>query len=399
MTNGTPGCKNFGRIVLAAILACAAFPLHTWAESAYEQLSRTSGEDGSPVVALPASAVPSFVPKVVPVFQTGDHAVFAKALAADYSADSEYGDYYPFVGTAPKMFGMLGGSGLFGGMGSEAGHPSMVANGGDPRVFWDSALKKYMELKFAEAYRDIGLVCHLTQDQAVPVHVANINHVVTGGDSFERVVGKNLAMLAQAAGNVDSVSVPEMKPYEYYQVLQDDTRAHLAGWTDPRTGLPYWPLSPSAPPMGQDVNKGPWSHYSNGRDTYDKAVSPEIFTRQISMAAVYTRAVLKSAAKLLPPVIGRIDSRKGASSVGVSLKVYDNRRGKITFTVERPLYGQVEQAVVDIESDGSTIPSGSLNVTFNTPSPKEGNDVVVVTARDADGNITKVSSDAAYARS
>lgn len=403
MTNGTPGRKNSGRVILAAILTCAAFPLHTWAESAYKQLSRTSGGVESPAVALSASAVPSFAPQIVPVFQTADHVAFAKTPVADYDTDSEYGDYYPFIGKTPKMLGMLGGSGLFGGMGSESGHTSIVANGGAPKAYWEKALKKYMDFKFADAYRDIGIMCHLTQDQAVPAHAANINHVVTRGDNFERVTGKNISMLAQAAGKIDSFSIPEMKPYEYYQALQDDTRGRLAGWTDPRTGFPYWSPSPDAPPLGRDVNIGPWGHYPNGKDTYDKAVSPEILARQLSMAAVYTRETLKSAAKLLPPVISRPDFLKRASgpgaAVGVSFKVYDNRRGKITLTVERPLYGQMEQAVVDMESDGSTIPSGSLSVTFGTPSPIEGKDIIVVTARDADGNITKVSSEPSRARS
>jgi hypothetical protein len=191
-----------------------------------------------------------------------------------------------------------------------------------------------------------------------------------------------------------------MRPYEYYQALQDDTRKQLAGWVDPATGLPYWPPAPDAPSLGRDATKGPWSHYTNRKDTYNKDVSPEILDRQLRMSAVYTREVLKSAARLLPPVIGHFEALRSEagpkSPVDVNFKMYDNRRGQIRFTVERPLYGQSESARIAIATDGSTIPSGSFSATFDTPSPIKGADVIVITAEDADGNITRVSKEAVY---
>jgi len=409
MINETHGRKNFGRVILAGILTVAAFPLHARAGGALEQLSLASGGIDPAVISRPSLAISPAAAagiRILPSrFPAGGHSAFA-TLDSSYKEDAKYGDYYPFAGDHEGRYLDEQGqptivSGLLGGMVDESGHGGVFANGGDPKAYWERALKRFRNREFAEAYHDIGIMCHLTQDQAAPAHAANINHVITFGDKFEGFTGKNISMLARITGDVEAMRPASMQPYEYYQALQDDTRKQLAGWTDPKTTLPYWPPAPDAPPLGQDATNGPWSHYSNGKDSYDKNVSPEILDRQLLMAAIYTREVLKAAAKLLPPTIGRRDSLRRVddpgSPVDVSFGVYDNRRGKIKLTVERPLYGQVEQAVIDIVSDGSTVPNGSLTVTFNTPSHIiKGRDVIFITAEDADGNICKVSTKIVY---
>jgi len=345
--------------------------------------------------ALPPAPEAQCAPADAPFrFSTASHVYFNTALILGIKADDASGDYYPFAGGAPGKTdenGSPADMGLLSGMGSESGHPSFFANGGDTRATWDKALKRYRALDFAQAYELIGLVCHLTQDQAVPAHAANINHVITFGDRFEKTIKKDLSLFEKLRGRVQALALPSLAPYEYYQVLQDDTRAHLAGWKNPGTGAMYWPPAQDAPPPGQDSTKGPWSHYSNGEDTYDIGVSPEIMDRQMLQAAVYTSGVLKSAAKLLPPVLGGLRAlRTGSdhkSAVDLSFEVYDNRRGEILVAIERPLYGYYEKRTVKVVSDGRTVPSAS--VSLRLPALKEalkGKDLVLVTVSDAEGN-------------
>ncbi len=336
-------------------------------------------------------------------FLTGSHSPFSAAIIRNNKWGDSNGDYYPYSGGIPGNTDANGNAmpaGLLSGMGSEAGHPTVFANGGNTERLWEDALKKYKGLDFAGAYEDIGLICHLTQDQAVPAHAANINHVITFGDRFEWEAADNISFLAGIKGEAEVIMPPKLPPYEYYQALQDDTRRHLLEWTDPRTGAPYWPPAPDAPPLGEDATKGPWSHYSNRKDTYDKNLSPGILERQMLKAAVYTAGVLNSAANLLPPAIGGFKALRREDNrfaVDVSFNIYDNRRGDIKLRIERPLYEKPREAVVHVVSDGSTIPSGTLALKYSPPAaPIEGKDLVVVTAEDPDGNITREQTEVSY---
>lgn len=378
-------------IKLLALLA--ALPAAVSAQNlSYSQLSAARG-------ASPAEALVPPPPQYAPAetgcrFPTASHVYFNSALILGIRAEDPEGDFYPFAGGTPGKTDENGNAvdqGLLSGMGSESGHPGIFANGGDPKDLWEHALKEYRALRFAGAYELIGLVCHLTQDQAVPPHAANINHVITFGDRFEKTIKKDLSLFEKLRGRVQAAVLPSLPPYEYYQVLQDDTRRHLNEWKDPKSGLPYWPPAPDAPPLGQDSTKGPWSHYSNKTDTYDIGVSPEIMDRQMLQAAVYTSGVLKAAAKLLPPALGGLEALRVSSDkrseTDLSFDVYDNRRGEVTVTIERPLYGYSEKKVLSVVSDGRTVPSASFSVRL--PALKEavkGKDLIVITAVDADGN-------------
>lgn len=58
-----------------------------------------------------------------------------------------------------------------------AAHGSITLNGGNPSDIWfDKVLDAYSRFKFENAYYALGNLCHLTQDQAVPAHAANIRH-------------------------------------------------------------------------------------------------------------------------------------------------------------------------------------------------------------------------------
>lgn len=351
----------------------------------------------------PPQASPAAVPQAAPCrWPTASHGYFDTALILDIREDDSKNDFYPFAGAVPVEIPGADPSansgtetlGLKGGMASEAAHPSMFANGGDPKKYWELALKDYRALDFVRAYYDIGLVAHLTQDQAAPVHVANINHVITFGDKFEKAIKTNLGLFAKLQGKVQAGLIPDAEPYSYYQPLQDDTRAHLAGWTDPGTGLPYWPPAPDAPPAGQDATKGPWSHYQPSGDSYGLARSPQIMDRQMLQAAVYTSAVLKSAARRLPPVAGRLEALKSADEklapVDLSFSLYDNRRGEIEVSVSRPLYGFSGKSSLRVVSGGQTVPSAGFSLRLPPPAAwRKGEDLVVVSLKDEDGNVSE----------
>ena len=375
--------------------------------ASYDDLKQSSG--GGKTANIPAAPVNAPKPNLPGRWPTSAHSHYATALGSDFDPNNKDGDYYPFakkVGghTYPneindQVYGDPTDLGIIGGMGNESGHPSLFNNGGDPKFYWERALRKFRDGLFAAAYSDIGIICHLTQDQAVPVHAANINHVITFGDKLEAVAGKNKDMIDHLKDNYAPFDVPEMEPYQYYQALQDDTRRHLLTWVNPATNKPYWPPAADAPPLGQDSTKGPWSHYSDRKDTYNKDVSPEILQRQMMMAAVYTKEVLKSAAKRLPPAITDMKAKRESGNkkapVNLSFKVFDNRKGDIELLITRPLSGEKIQKTVHVESNGKTIPGNSFSLRFPELAAADGaEDVVMVTATDADGNhsdyITKV---------
>jgi hypothetical protein len=276
-------------------------------------------------------------------------------------------------------------------MTSESGHPNLFANGGDTQRIWGEALKAYNNLSFQEAYYDIGLIAHLTQDQAVPAHAANINHVITFGDNFEKAIKKDKDVFAKVRAQVANIAIPDLEPWQYYQALQDDTRRQLPGWIDPNTKTMYWPPAPDAPALGKDSTKGPWSHYSNGKDTYDLAVSPQIMERQVLMASAYTAGVLKAAAKRLPPVGTNAQAQRREkdpkSAVDVMFDIFDNRKGEVQLTIARPLYGTSEKRTMSVVSGGDSLPAGRFAMSLPAvPAAIKGKDVIVVTATDADGN-------------
>ncbi len=244
------------------------------------------------------------------------------------------------------------------GSNDESGHPDPSKNGGDVKALWfgrepffkGGILQNYEQFKFQEAYERLGTLCHLTQDQAVPTHAANIEHGIS--DSFEGFGGNGVQIrAARDSGGLE--------PYAYYQAVQDETRGKLPGWTDPVTGAPYWVAAPDAPPPGRDVTFGPRGHYGgrHNSDLYaapprpsntsprnsnsDAAVSahPEIRDQQLDVAGAATVSVLQSASKKLPPLVQGLSvstvpfnypegPRTGYS---ISFTAYENRSPRVSY--------------------------------------------------------------------
>ncbi len=311
------------------------------------------------------------IEKNVPAFKAGKAAVAAvPAPALAQFAPSDGGNKWwsvNFVGSAHKaemtaamLFLEAGGVSditrakaiLVTASNDETGHlpDQKVNNGGKPKDLWNGStpeslggvLSNYEHFKFPEAYARLGTICHLTQDQAVPTHAANIRHATN--DSFEGYATE---------GNKLKITVSrdngEMEPYEYYQDLQDDTRRHLASWVNPATGTPYW-LPAGNTPLGQDATFGPWGRYGAGGDVYSvrmsnessgggsnsgeqSTASPEIRLRQLMMAGAATVGVLKSASKRLPPLVSGLSVTPGGKSAEIKFKVYENRSREISISV------------------------------------------------------------------
>lgn len=408
--------KNFPTL-LAALFSFIPLAGHSAAENlSYSQLSLASGTGLNvplPTVSAPAAVLDPMTPMyarpaaLASRWPTSAHGYFDTAQVLGLREDDASNDYYPFAGKV-EVQNNTGDSnnqsetlGLKGGMTSESGHPSLFANGGDVKRVWEDALKDYRDQDFARAYYKIGLVAHLTQDQAVPAHAANINHVITFGDNFEKAINKNTSLFGKVRDQVRGVALPDMEPWQYYQALQDDTRGQLAGWIDPATKTMYWPPASDAPPLGQDSTRGSWSHYSNKKDTYDFNVSPRIMERQVLMASVYTAGVLRAAARLLPPVSGsfsalRTEDKNGAP-VDLRINIYDNRLGDVKIKIERPLYGLVWQEEASLYTSAQSIPS----VTFSMQLPAlanavKGKDIIVVTLTDKDGNVSRSEAKVRY---
>lgn len=317
------------------------------------------------------------------------------------------------------------------GANDETGHPDNTMNGGDTKALWEGTkpetkggvLQNYQLFKFHEAYERLGAIIHLTQDQSVPTHVANIKHGIS--DSFEGFYDNTVKITSQRFPD-------DLEPWVYYQALQDETRAKLPGWTDPATGLPYWVAAPDAPPMGQDITFGPRGHYggkrnrdvyavppandNNRSDGYNDntwtSAHPEIRLQQLTAAGEASVRVMQSASKRLPPLIKdlaatslTVDEKSGAL---VRFTAFDNRSASLKFmatvyrgeeklgvvaTGEFPLNAKDETGIMRV-GNGNFVWSGSAGGE-RLPA---GVYTIEVRLKDTDGNISPetLSADPAY---
>ncbi len=310
------------------------------------------------------------------------------------------------------------------GVNDESGHLNKDMNGGPVKEIWfgltpfskGGVIANYTQFKFDEAYERLGTICHLTQDQAVPTHAANIHHGIN--DSFEGFYGNDVKITARRTDT-------DREPYEYYQVMQDETRRKLPGWTDPETGLPYWVPAPDAPRLGQDATYGPWGHYGGKRgwDVYAvpppnnnnfghgganngpwTSAHPEIRQQQLNASGEVTISVLESASKRLPPLVRDLSissvAVSGAKpSYSVKFNLYENRAPKVTYTMsvygpDGALLGKAIEGAASLfpPKDGEIMFSGAITaawagvVDFQRLPP--GTYTVDLRAKDEDGNVT-----------
>lgn len=239
---------------------------------------------------------------------------------------------------------------------SESGHQNFWKdNGGFPKDLWGKGDKKnsggvlgnYEAFKTQEAYKNIGRICHLTQDQAVPAHAANIQHLTSEG------------MEAWADWDFQLGQVPEIdpskQPYEYYQDQQDDTRSRLSTWVNPVTGVPYW-VAPMTAKSGEDVTMGTRGAYGGGKDTYSEWIDdnnnnfegnsnnrklvtkmPEICSERLGTSVGYTKAVMIAASNRLPPLVKDIKVVPNVVLPGGKADIFftamDNKSRSVKYTI------------------------------------------------------------------
>jgi hypothetical protein len=221
---------------------------------------------------------------------------------------------------------------------SEAGHEKIHNGGGKLKDWWGGGdgratlkggvLPNYTRLDIQDAYLNLGRMCHLTQDQAVPAHAAHIPHSIVlnlPADGVEKYAGRN-----HDFGAVPDVA-GDKQPYEYYQVLQNETRSHLSEWISPVTGKPFWTPSPEASRF-TDATLGPVGSYGGGADTFGQAADAntraaagpsarEIAARQLGMAAAYTRALIESASRRLPPLVSGLSVYPNVVTPGSKVEI------------------------------------------------------------------------------
>lgn len=226
---------------------------------------------------------------------------------------------------------------LLNGCSSERGHLGGIYNGGDVGSWWVSVKSAYKTFAFSEAYKRIGEIVHLTQDQAVPAHAANIEHGFSlldpTGDNFEAAADDRY--IEQPGSNFD-FSFPE----RYYQPLQNSTRLKLSSWLNPG-GTQYWNLSPVAQ-SGVDttlVVNGVthWGSYGAGGDTYAWADHPEILAPQLAEAVRFSVGVFAAASERLPalvrnPIIAPQVLNKDNPAT-ITFQVLENRKPDVGITI------------------------------------------------------------------
>ncbi|MCX7641166.1 MAG: hypothetical protein N2Z20_00845 [Elusimicrobiales bacterium] len=247
------------------------------------------------------------------------------------------------------------------GCGDEEGHRNSDNNGGDVKDIWYSVknlntnnnsrilgvMFHYKNLNWHEAYENIGVIIHLTQDQASPVHAANIKHSYF--DQFERFY--------EADNNINITPIdiaipPDLNPWDYYLFVQKSTRKKLKEWVDPETKIPYWQESKDALPLESDNTTGPYGQYGGGSDHFSKNVcennydghneckdvpkSPNIRNRQITLSILTTEKLLKNASKKLPPVLKLIKNDRDF----IEFSVYDNRCKYLEYLIDGSKHGK-----------------------------------------------------------
>lgn len=261
---------------------------------------------------------------------------------------------------------------------SEEPHPGLTHlayNGGNVTDWWQNkALLTYKASNFSSAYYRIGQIGHLTQDQAVPAHAANISHGPAAFhlDNFESYADQHYV------SNPGNGYLNDSFPFDYYQSLQDTTRDNLTSWTKPSTLEQYWIAPQSAPPIppgGYDITGGydppenfDWGSYggsgstSGEKDIYTMLAStesPEIVTVQIGRATASTAGVFAAASRKLPPLTKNLDISPSSS---ISPQIDLTNGSEISFDI---LENRKDTVKIYIIVDSTSGP-GVINSSYRT---------------------------------
>ncbi|MCX5786218.1 MAG: hypothetical protein NTX59_11075 [Elusimicrobia bacterium] len=402
--------KKTANILIAAFLAISAYGVLKASdfETDLNNIENKSAVAAVNPVSPPAPANSGTRWWSVAFFGSAHNAITKAALSFTNKTE------FPDIGRANSVL-MTGGS-------DESGHPNSAANGGLTKDLWygktpaskGGVLYNYEQFDSTSAYERLGIICHLTQDQAVPTHAANIKH--STGDSFEGWPSwDNKVNISASRYNAD------IEPYAYYQQVQDETRSHLSQWVNPATGKPYWVPADNAPPLGQDITYGPWGHYGGDRNSDLWAVpeqsnnsdggnnnnkwitaTPEIRFRQLAEAGAATVAVLESASKKLPPLVANLSvspkTVRAGEAVYIKFTALDNRSNEVTYKLnvyrDGVLQGVALQGIMALKNpaSGDIMLSAATAAVWmpeiNGRPMAPGKYVLELSLTDGDGNIT-----------
>ena len=206
-----------------------------------------------------------------------------------------------------------------------------LANGGNPLTLWrDKVLPQYKKGDYADAYDYIGSILHLVQDQGVPAHAFDIQHVSYWAWGGLRS-GDDLEKYADDAGR-----------YSHETILPKSGDDQIAFYADmiSRT-MDVVNTNAVSPPTGEN-----WSdywqagNYGNRRFPYDRDVNWYViqhdnFARnRITESINYVAGNMAAASKKLPPLVKDLKISSGCGSVPVinkqtgvqvSFKILENR--------------------------------------------------------------------------
>lgn len=293
---------------------------------------------------------------------------------------------------------------LLEGANDESWHTVDSLNGGKPEDIWrgvrtdtgGGVLGNYAAFDLEHGYRRIGSICHLTADQAVPTHAANIKHGLF--DLFETATGDYSGTL-----NIVSSDAGSKEPYTYYQATQDDTRRQLSSWVNPKNNRPYWVEDPdSGIKPGEDSTFGVFGSYGAGEDsfavTHSNARIQAIVDGQFQSAALATYNVIISASKRLPPLVSDLAAANNGGSIAITFNAGDNRSDKVTYQAEvyqnTQLLGSIATGEVRLGRPGAyglTLGGKAALVWDGTVQGRKlpaGNYTVQVKLTDTDNNTT-----------
>ena len=228
---------------------------------------------------------------------------------------------------------------LIDGSASERAHEGLHTKGGAPKDWWEGkreathggVLTNYRMLMFKNAYKNLGRVAHITEDQAVPSHVANIPHDVLTPDGLE-----SFAMHNKEIDPLPSIE-NNLMPYEYYQMLQDETRSGITGWINPSNKKHYWVVSKKALPLGKDNTFGPTGRYGGSNNSFIDSPIPALCRNRLAAAAGYAKALFEAASKKLPPLVMNLKVSPNLAAPGQATKIsftaLENRTAKVRYAV------------------------------------------------------------------
>lgn len=172
--------------------------------------------------------------------------------------------------------------------------------------------------------------------------------------------------------------------------MQNDTRSRLNTWVNPDTGIPFW-VAPRTAKFGEDITLGARGAYGGGNDTYAYWTDsnpnggegnsnnrtmltkyPEICGERLGTAVGYTRAILQSASKRLPPLVKDLRISPNLATPGAKVEIIftalENRSRNLKYSLNVTRDGVTETILVGMMALNNPKP-----ISYNNSYPNDPN--------------------------